>query len=46
MTPSEGERKFLEALTNIIEYREKSQTIEHGKSLYSVGDRIRLFAKN
>ena len=46
MTPSEGERKFPEALTNIIEYREKSQTIEHGKSLYSVGDQVRLFAKN
>ena len=46
MTPSEGERKFPEALTNIIEYQEKSRTIGHAKSLYSVGDRVRLFAKN
>ena len=46
MTPSEGERKFSEALTNIIEHQEKSQIIGHAKSLYSVGDRVRLFAEN
>ena len=46
MTPSEGERKFSDTLTNIIEHKEKSRIIGHAKSLYSVGDRVRLFAKN
>ena len=46
MTPSEGEKKFPKALTNIIEHQEKkSEKIKHNRSSYSLGDQVRTYPR-